>query len=213
MKSNKYFGFIKKNSHLCKKIGITLVIPLFLSICGVLIFLSAGWNLISESYMMGSTIFSKPNTDITAVKFNINNQDVYRPDIGTQFATLKIPKLDLEKPVIYGDSPKELRMGVGHYVGSTLPGEGGNVVLSGHRDTALKKLKDLKIGQSIFIETNWGNYEYRVKEINIVEPTDHYVLDPTNYEKLTLYTCYPFNYIGHAPNRFVVTGEFVGLVD
>ena len=83
----------------------------------------------------------------------------------------------------------------------------------GHRETALRKLEDIKVGQSIFIETNWGNYEYKVKEINIVDKTAHHVLDPTDYEKLTMYTCYPFNYIGSAPERFVVTCEFVGIVD
>ena len=101
-----------------------------MSTAGALIFLSAGWNLIAESYMMGSTIFAQPNTDIGSVKFIINNTEVYRPDLGQQFATLKIPELSLEKPVIHGDSPKDLKMGLGHYVGSTLPGEGGNVVVS-----------------------------------------------------------------------------------
>lgn len=213
MKSNKVFEFMKNNSRLLKKMGITFVIPLFLSTAGALIFLSAGWNLIAQSYMMGSTIFAHPNADIGSVKFTINNQEVYRPDLGKKFATLKIPELSLEKPIIHGDGPKELKMGLGHYAGSTLPGEGGNVVISGHRDTAFRKLEDIKVGQSIFIETNWGNYEYKVKDINIVDKTAHQVLDPTDYEKLTLYTCYPFNYIGSAPERFVVTGEFVGIVD
>ena len=64
MKSNKVFEFMKNNSRLLKKIGITFVIPLFLSTSGALIFLSAGWNLIAQSYMMGSTIFAQPNDDI-----------------------------------------------------------------------------------------------------------------------------------------------------
>lgn len=59
--------------------------------------MSAGWNLIVESYMMGSTIFAQPNTKVGLVKFTINNQEVYRPDLGQQFATIKIPELNLEK--------------------------------------------------------------------------------------------------------------------
>lgn len=213
MKSNKVFEFMKNNSRLLKKLGITFVIPLFLSTTGALIFLSAGWNLIAESYMMGSTIFAQPNTEVGSVKFTINNQEVYRPDLGQQFATIKIPELNLEKPIIHGDSPNDLKKGLGHYAGSTLPGEGGKFVISGHRDTALKSLENVKVGHKILVETNWGAFEYKVKEINIVKSNEHSVLDPVDYEVLTMYTCYPFNYIGAAPNRFVVTGEFVGLVD
>ena len=213
MRSNKVFEFMKNNSRLLKKLGITFVIPLVLSITGVLIFLSAGWNLIAESYMMGSTIFAQPNTDVGSVKFNINNQEVYRPDVGKQFATLKISEINLEKPILHGDGSNELRQGIGHYSGSLLPGEGGKVVLSGHRDTVFKSLENIEIGDQILIEAEWGTFEYKVSEINIVDKNDHHVLDPVDYEVLTMYTCYPFNYIGYAPNRFVVTGEFVGVVN
>ncbi|MGL5695140.1 MAG: class D sortase [Peptostreptococcaceae bacterium] len=213
MKSNKLFEFMKNNSRLLKKIGITFVIPLSLSITGALIFFSAGWNLLAETYMVGSTIFAQPNNNVGSVKFNINDKEVYRPDLGQQFGNLVIPDINLEKPMIHGDTSNDLKKGVGHYSGSTLPGESGNVVLSGHRETALKDLKDVKVGQSIILDTNWGVYEYKIKEINIVDKNAHHVLDPTDYEKLTLYTCYPFNYVGPAPERFVVTGEFVGIVD
>lgn len=213
MKSNKGFRFMNINSRLLKKLGITFVIPLFFGITGVLIFLSAGWNMIAQTYIVGSTIFAQPNTDIGSVKFNINNQAVYRPDIGQKFADLKIPDLNLEKPIIHGDGPNELKFGVGHYVGSTLPGEGGNFVISGHRETAMKRLKNIKVGQSIFVETSWGDYEYEVIDLNIVDKNDHHVIDPTDMEKITMYTCYPFNYIGPAPKRFVVTGKFVGIMD
>jgi len=129
MKSKKDSGFKKNNSRLLKKLGITFVIPLFLGIAGALIFLSAGWNLLAQTYLMGNTIFAQPNKNIGLVKFNINNQTVYRPDLGLKFATIKIPAINLEKPVIHGDTQNELAKGIGHYAGSTLPGEGGNVVL------------------------------------------------------------------------------------
>ena len=211
MKLKKNSGFIKNNSRLLKKLGITFVIPLFLSITGVLIFLSAGWNLLAQTYMVGSTIFAQPSNEVGVVEFNINNQLVRRPDLGVQFATIKIPSVGLEKPVIHGDASNELAKGIGHYAGSTLPGEGGNVVLSGHRETAFKSLKNIKENDSIFIETEWGTYEYKVRETKVVDKEDHYVIDPTDYEQLTMYTCYPFNYIGAAPQRFVVTGYFVSV--
>lgn len=211
MKSNKNSKIIKNNSRLLKKLGITFVVPLFLGITGALIFLSAGWNLLSQTYLMGSTIFAEPSNNIGSVSFTINNQTVYRPNLGVDFATINIPDIDLRKPVIHGDTSSDLAKGVGHYAGSTLPGEGGNVVLSGHRETAFRSLENIKVGNSIFIETDWGTYEYKVKKIKVVNKDEHSVLDPTDYEKLTMYTCYPFNYIGPAPQRFVVTGEYVGV--
>lgn len=211
MKSKKNSGFIRNNSRLLKKIGITFVIPLCLGVTGCLIFLSAGWNLFAQTYLMGRIIFSEPNNDIEKVKFTINNKKVYRPDLDQQFATIIIPNVDLKKPILHGDSQNDLAKGVGHYSGSTLPGEGGNVVLSAHRGTAFKNLEKIKIGDSVFIKTDWGTYEYKVKEINIVDKNARHILDPTDYEQLTMYTCYPFNYIGAAPKRFVVTGEYVGV--
>ena len=213
MKDIKLIKFIKEDSHMLKKIGVTFVIPILLIMTGSVIFLSAGWNLFSESYNIGSVLFTKANTNVGEVTFNINNQEVGRPDIGQVFATLKIPSLGIERPIVHGDGEDELKKGVGHYAGSTLPGENGNFVISGHRETALKKLEGIKLNDQIFVETSWGVYEYKVKNIKIVEPTEHSVVDPTDYEKITMYTCYPFNYIGHAPKRFVVEGEFVQVSD
>lgn len=211
MKNNKLLKFMKENSRMLKKIGITFVIPITLSIAGSLIFLSAGWNLLAESYALGTSIFSKPNVDLTQVSFEINDKQVYRPDIGQVFATVKVPNLGLEKAIIHGDSEDELKKGVGHYAGSTLPGENGNFVIAGHRETSFKSLKDIKKGDQILVDTEWGTYEYKVADIRITKPTDLTVMEPTDYEKLTMYTCYPFNYIGNAPDRFIVEGEFVAV--
>lgn len=197
------------NTRLLKKIGVTFVIPICLAITGSLIFMSAGWNLLFESYSLSTAIFAKPNKDVDGVNFYINNKEVSRPDIGSVFASIKIPSINLEKDVVHGDGDDELIKGIGHYAGSTLPGEGGNCILDGHRDTALKDLKNIKKGDSIFVDTNWGKYEYKVSDIKVTSPDDSTVMEPIDHEKLTLYTCYPFNYIGSAPKRFVVTGEFV----
>ena len=211
MKNNKLLRFMKNNSRMLKKIGITFVIPIVLSITGTIIFLSSGWNLIAQSYTLGSSIFSKPNLDLEQVSFKINDKDVYRPDLGEVFATVKIPRLEIEKPIVHGDGESELKKGVGHYAGSTLPGENGNFVIAGHRDTVFKKLEGIQKDDQIFIETQWGVYEYKVSDITITKPTDTSVTEPVDYEKLTMYTCYPFSYIGNAPERFIVDGEFVGV--
>lgn len=206
-------NFLKENKRLVKKICATFVFPILLGLTGSIIFLSAGWNLLTQTYSIGTAIFAQNSVSLDQVSFNINNKEVYRPDIGTVFATLRIPELGIEKEVIHGDSPTELRKGVGHYAGSTLPGEGGNCVFDGHRDTVFKKLKDAKKGQTIFVDTDWGTYEYKIKSTRITTPDDTTVLEPTDFEKLTIYTCYPFEYIGSAPERFIIEAEFVKVHD
>lgn len=209
MTENKCSNHKDKRSRMLKKIGITFIIPISLSICGALIILSSTWNLLTQSYSIGYTLFSKPPINLNEVSFNINNEVVYRPSIGDVFATLKIASLDFEKPIIHGDSPNELRKGIGHYAGSTIPGEKGNVVLAGHRDTVFRPIEKIKEGDEILIETNYGNFKYVVSSIRITDPKDTSVTAPTDKEQLTIYTCYPFNFIGNAPNRFIVVCDFI----
>ena len=208
MKKNK-----KINSKLLKHIGITFVIPIFLAIGGCLLVLSAGWNLFAQTYALGSSLFIKPNSSLEKVSFDINNQQVYRPDLGTEFATLKIDAVNLQHRIIHGDGDLELKKGVGHYAGSTLPGEGGNAVLSGHRDTVFRPLEGIKIGDEVEIETDYGVYKYKVANTRVTNPNDTTVTMPTDNEKLTMYTCYPFNYVGRAPNRFIVECDYIGVFD
>ena len=208
MKKNK-----KINSKLLKHIGITFVIPIFLAIGGCLLVLSAGWNLFAQTYALGSSLFVKPNNTLEKVAFDINDHQVYRPDLGTEFATLKINSVNLNKRIIHGDGDLELKKGIGHYAGSTLPGEGGNVVLSGHRDTVFRPLEGIKIDDEVEIETDYGVYKYKVANTRVTNPNDTTVTMPTDNEKLTMYTCYPFNYVGRAPNRFIVECDYIGVFD
>ena len=205
--------FKKINSKLLKRIGITFVIPIFLAIGGCLLVLSAGWNLFAQTYAFSSSLFVKPNNNLEQVTFNINNQEIYRPELGLEFATLKIDSVNLNHRIIHGDGDLELKKGIGHYAGSTLPGEGGNVVLSGHRDTVFKPLEGIKIGDEVEIETDYGVYKYKVANTRVTDPNDTTVTMPSDNEKLTMYTCYPFNYVGRAPNRFIVECEYIGVFD
>lgn len=213
MKNNKIINFFKNNSKLIKKIGITLVIPMTLTICGGLIIMAASWNLLAQTYSIGSTIFAQKTEKIDQISFNINNKQVYRPDLGQVFGKIEIPRLEMERAIVHGDGPTELKKGVGHYAGSTLPGEGGNVVLAGHRDTVFKKLEVIQLEDKILIETDYGIFEYKVSDIRITKPNDTTPTAPTENEQLTVYTCYPFNYVGRAPERFIVTCEYIGVHD
>lgn len=192
-----------------RKKGILIGIPLFLLLLGILIILYAGWNLFKQTYLIGNTLFTKPQVNIQENKFVINNGLMQRPKIGAQFGKVLMPTIKLDYPLYHGDDDEELAKGIGHDPGTTLPGENGNVVIDGHRDTVFRNLGDVKIGDIITIETSYGTFNYKAAKTRIVNEDDRTVIVRSDKEMLTIYTCYPFNYIGHAPKRYVLTADFV----
>jgi sortase A len=106
--------------------------------------------------------------------------------------------------VLEGSDDDTLRRGSGHIEDTPLPGESGNVGIAGHRDTVFRPLKRVKAGDDLDLRTADRVFHYKVSRTLIVNPTDVYVLDPTEKPTLTLVTCYPFEFIGHAPRRFIV---------
>ncbi|MGI9343314.1 MAG: class D sortase [Gammaproteobacteria bacterium] len=122
---------------------------------------------------------------------------------------LRIESLALEVPIFADTSELNLNRGVGWIEGTDTPGETGNVGIAGHRDGFFRVLKDISVGDVIDVESLSGPTRYRVAETFIVEPEDVYVLDRTTEPSLTLVTCYPFYFVGHAPQRFIVRGVLV----
>jgi sortase A len=106
--------------------------------------------------------------------------------------------------VLEGVDDGTLKVAVGHVPGTALPGEQGRIALAAHRDTFFRGLRDVKLGNRIRLVTKTGEFEFRVAKTEIVKPDATYVLFPTSVNTLTLITCYPFNYIGKAPLRYVV---------
>jgi sortase A len=123
---------------------------------------------------------------------------------GGSIGEIEIPRLGLTAIVAQGDSAAILRRGVGHLADTALPGESGNVVLAGHRDTFFRPLKRVRAGDSITLRTRDGDYEYLVESTAVVRPSDVRVIQPTSRRTLTLITCFPFSYVGPAPDRFIV---------
>jgi sortase A len=123
---------------------------------------------------------------------------------GGSMGEIQIPRLGLTAVVIEGDSGAILQRAVGHLAGTARPGESGNVVLAGHRDTFFRPLKWVRVGDLIMLSTRNGDFEYRVESTAVVPPTDVQVLEPTGGRTLTLITCFPFSYLGSAPDRFIV---------
>jgi sortase A len=120
---------------------------------------------------------------------------------------IEIPRLGISVIVMEGVSSKTLRRAVGHIPGTALPGEPGNVGISGHRDTFFRPLRNIRQDDIITLTTLLGEYRYRVVSTKVVGPYDVAVLDPGKNQILTLVTCYPFYLVGSAPDRFIVRAE------
>ncbi len=123
---------------------------------------------------------------------------------GELIGRIEIPRLHVSTIVFEGTGDKVLSIGVGHLSGTALPGEQGNVVLAAHRDTFFRPLRNIHNLDTIDIVTPSGTRRYSVDSTAIVRPDHTEVLGPTTGAVLTLVTCYPFDWFGHAPQRFIV---------
>jgi sortase A len=120
---------------------------------------------------------------------------------------LRIPKIQLEVPLLEGTDDLTLNRGVGRIAGTARPGEQGNIGIAGHRDGFFRGLKDVSAGDAIELKTLNGTETYVIDRIQIVTPADVSVLQPRSVPSLTLVTCYPFYFIGSAPKRYIVTAS------
>jgi len=124
-------------------------------------------------------------------------------------AIMSIARLDLKVPVYDGTDEINLNRGAGRIKGTAWIDSPGNLGIAGHRDGFFRVLKDIEVGDNIEMLTHQGNTEFVVSSITIVDPTDVSVLAPTDDSSITLVTCYPFYFVGHAPKRYIVKGELV----
>ncbi len=131
---------------------------------------------------------------------------------GNPIGEMEIPRLGLKAIFVQGDSPKILRHAVGHVSETAMPGDPGNVVLTGHRDTFFRPLRNVQKGDAITLRTPDGDFQYQVESTAVVPPSDVQVLEPSSGRMLTLISCYPFYYVGPAPNRFIVRARQLDLV-
>jgi sortase A len=123
-------------------------------------------------------------------------------------AVLTVPSLNLELPVFEKDDEISLNRGAGLIPGMGLPDQGGNIGIAGHRDGYFRALKDIKVGDRIEIRTHVKVHRYRVTSIDIVDKDDNRLLADTELPVVTLVTCYPFYYLGSAPQRYIVAGTY-----
>ena len=133
------------------------------------------------------------------------------PEYGTQYATIKIDKIDKELPVYFGDDLNILKKGVGHSTGSYFPGEGGTIIYMGHNSVdVFRRFSELEIGDKIEVTTSYGVFKYEIYDYKIIRETQLEEL-PIQKEKeiLMIYTCYPFDNIAYTYQRFVVYANLV----
>jgi sortase A len=128
-------------------------------------------------------------------------------EAGAPIGRLEIPRLGLSVVVAEGDDDSTLKVAVGHLPDTPLPWQEGNTALAGHRDTFFRPLRSVQPGDEIRFATRQGTFRYRVTRHTVVEPDELWVLDASPAAALTLITCYPFDYVGPAPRRFVVHAE------
>jgi sortase A len=117
---------------------------------------------------------------------------------------LEVPRLGLDVVIREGVDDDSLRKAVGHLPFSALPGEAGNFVLLGHRDTFFRPLRGIERGDTIRVRAAAGSFVYKVESIQVTEPDSPGAVEQTREPVITLITCFPFEYIGSAPRRFIV---------
>ena len=124
-------------------------------------------------------------------------------------AILRVPKAAIEVPILEGTDDLTLNRGVGHIPGTPLPGHSGNIASTGHRDGFFRGLKDITTGDTIEVVRHNQTDRYLVRNIKIVLTSDTSVLNQTDDSTLTLITCYPFYYVGSAPQRYIVQASLI----
>jgi sortase A len=160
--------------------------------------------VISIGYWVQSSLKAKISQSRGERELDHAEKAISSLSIGDVVGRLEIPRLSLSTVVFEGDDTGVLERGAGHLPGSALPGDRGNAVLAAHRDTFFRSLRGIRVGDVVKIHRPHKDSAYVVQSTRIVEPDEVGVLRPTAEPALTLITCYPFRYIGPAPERFVV---------
>ncbi|MEP6768928.1 MAG: class D sortase [Acidobacteriota bacterium] len=194
-----------------------LLIVTGLALCGVAArHYVRGWQAQAEGRRRLAGGERRENPGMARISDRLGLDSVDIPDSGAippgypygePIARLKIPIARIDAVVFAGADQDTLEKGPGHVPGTEMPGVAGpihNCVITGHRDSHFRRLGWLKPGTEIELDAPGGNRRYRVVSREIVKPDAVRVLEPTARPRLTLITCYPFNYVGPAPRRLVV---------
>ena len=199
-----------------KIIANKMALSFFLASIVILIIYIFFYNkVVYYANIINTTSISLNNTNNKKVEYDkLSKRLTKYPYYGEKYAELIINSINLDLPIYHGDNLNILNIGVGHYAGSYFPGEGGTIVLAAHNTKQFfGRFDQLNISDIINIETIYGDFNYIIDDIKIVDEFDEeaFIVN-SNKEQLLLYTCYPINTIsiGRRTKRFVVYASIVG---
>ncbi|GAA0350901.1 sortase SrtA [Alkalibacterium iburiense] len=164
-----------------------------------------GYSLYQQNQMQSVTM-AEAKVAVQELKTENNDDDTissFSADKHEAFGLLYIPKLDRSIGIVEGTDPDALDKGVGHMSSTVFPGQGEQTILSGHRDTVFKNFSQLELGDTFVVTMPYGEFTYEIRETEIVDAEDTSVVGQMGEEVLVVSTCYPFDYLGYAPERFV----------
>lgn len=188
------------------KMGVFWLAPILLLCLSAIVFMVAAQPYIELARSALKVYLVDPNN----ITLSQNESNGGYPKFGEQFATIQIDSIGLLYPVYQGDTQDILLKGVCHYYGSKFPGDGNNIVLDAHRTTQFANLGQVKTGDNVVVTTGWGTYTYQMESsatVNVAQEMDY--CQRTSTEQLTLITCYPFDFVGDAQQRYIVTCKLV----
>lgn len=173
---------------------------------GLICFIYSGTKVWKGRQLQVSTLHqAKAMTEEIGSSVKVQKKQASNKPDKNIIGLLQIPKLEKELPIIEGTSPDDLLKGVGHYKTSSLPGSKDQIVFSGHRDTVFRRFGELKKGDTVTVKLKNGTYLYVIDHMKIVDADDRTIIHSTKpKEELVLTTCYPFQYVGNAPKRYII---------
>ena len=151
------------------------------------------------------------NADMKEIKFEEDKGLTSYPAYGSKYADIEIDKINVNLPVYFGSTLEILKDGVGHDSGSYFPGEGGSIIYMGHNSKdVFRRFSELQKGDMIKVTTTYGEFNYEIYDMKLINETETDKLQIQKDEEiLMVYTCYPFNNVGYATQRYVVYAKLV----
>lgn len=198
-----------KFANFLKATIISIIVALFVLCTIVFVIRLIFGAKIDETISIVSKIsISTDQKEIKPIEFENKKLKNY-PEYGTQYATIQIPSINVDVPVYFGDTLKILKKGVGHSSGSYFPGEGGSIIYMGHNSKNMfRRFSEVKKGDKITVKTSYGEFNYKIYDMQLIKETETDKLPIQDQKEiLMVYTCYPFNNIGYATQRYVLYAE------
>ncbi|WP_339268966.1 class D sortase [Paenibacillus sp. FSL W8-0187] len=153
---------------------------------------------------------NEQRADPVSYQDHLIDKSKFDPKPNDVIGMLQIPKLEAELPIIEGTDEEMLERGVGHYSGTAFPMDNEQILLSGHRDTVFRNFDKLSVGDRFIVKLPYGTFEYEIQSTDIVDKDDTSVIRSMGTEVLVISTCYPFRYVGNAPERYIFYAYPVG---